>query len=43
MSKTDRYRLVHDYEGTNWTLLAQIVESDLPEFLRRVDCLLSNR
>ena len=36
-----RHRLVHDYEGTNWSTIAEIVETDLPVFLNQVDQLLS--
>lgn len=35
-----RHRLVHDYEGTNWTIISAIVTSDLPVFLEQVEALL---
>ena len=38
-----RHRLVHDYEGTNWSLVADIVENDLPLFLSQIDELLDNQ
>ena len=25
-----RHRLVHDYEGTNWSLISQVVFNDIP-------------
>lgn len=28
-----RHRLVHDYEGTNWTIIAQIIIIELPLFI----------
>lgn len=35
-----RHRLVHDYEGTNWSLIASVVFDELPVFIRQVDELL---
>ena len=35
-----RHRLVHDYEGTNWNIIADIVFQDLPEFINQIDELL---
>lgn len=35
-----RHRLVHDYEGTNWKLIAAIIEKDVPELLQAVRALL---
>lgn len=35
-----RHRLVHDYEGTNWTIISSIVFDELPEFLSQVNNLL---
>ena len=35
-----RHRLVHDYEGTNWSMVASIVLDDLPTFLEQVDNIL---
>lgn len=32
-----RHRLVHDYEGTNWTMVADIVVDDLPSFLKQIE------
>ena len=32
-----RHRLVHDYEGTNWQLIATIVFDELPEFIAGVE------
>lgn len=31
-----RHRLVHDYEGTNWRIIASIVFDELPSFLEEV-------
>lgn len=31
-----RHRLVHDYEGTNWTLVASIVFDEVLAFLEQV-------
>lgn len=31
-----RHRLVHDYEETNWTLVASIVFDEVPAFLEQV-------
>lgn len=35
-----RHRLVHDYEGTNWRLIAAIVSTELPELVEKVGALL---
>lgn len=35
-----RHRLVHDYEGTNWNIVASIVFDELPGFLDQVTILL---
>ena len=32
-----RHRLVHEYEGTNWTMIADIVFDELPPFLKQVE------
>lgn len=32
-----RHRLVHDYEGTNWNIIAAVVFEELPAFLRRME------
>ena len=32
-----RHRLVHDYEGTNWNIIAAVVFDELPGFLRRME------
>ena len=32
-----RHRLVHDYEGTNWRLIATIVFDELPGFIAGVE------
>ena len=35
-----RHRLVHDYEGTNWDIIVEIVFSDLPELKQYLDKIL---
>ena len=32
-----RHRLVHDYEGTNWSIIADVVFDDLPDLLDRIE------
>lgn len=36
-----RHRLVHDYEGTNWALIASIVADDLPALVEGVRAILA--
>lgn len=36
-----RHRLVHDYQGTNWSIISSIVFSDLPVFLNQIQVILS--
>lgn len=38
-----RHRLVHDYEGTNWSLIAEIVKDDLSRFLGQVQELIGKQ
>ena len=35
-----RHRLVHDYEGTSWTMVARVLINDLGPFLDQVDAIL---
>ena len=35
-----RHRLVHDYEGTNWNIIADVVFDDLPDLLNVVEKLI---
>ncbi len=28
-----RHRLVHDYEGTNWSIIVEVIFDDLPPFI----------
>lgn len=35
-----RHRLVHDYEGTNWNIIANVVFDDLPDLLDMVETLI---
>ena len=37
-----RHRLVHDYEGTNWNMIAAVVFDELAPFIERVDDLLAS-
>lgn len=36
-----RHRLVHDYEGTNWSLISRIIVHDIPSFIEQVQSILS--
>lgn len=36
-----RHRLVHDYEGIQWQVVASIMFDELPRFLEQVEGLLS--
>lgn len=31
-----RHRLVHDYEGANWSIIAEVLFRDLPPFIRQL-------
>ena len=31
-----RHRLVHDYDGTNWNIIADVVFEDLPELITKL-------
>ena len=37
MKYTDQDRLVHDYEGTNWNVICDVIFEDLPVFLNQID------
>ena len=37
-----RHHLVHDYEGTNWSLIARVIFEELEPFVRQVERLLSS-
>ncbi len=32
-----RHRLVHDYEGTNWNIIVEVVFDELPVFIRQLE------
>ena len=32
-----RHRLVHDYDGTNWNIIAEVVFDELPMFLNQIE------
>lgn len=36
-----RHRLVHDYDGTNWNVINQIIFHELPVFIRQAEDILS--
>lgn len=36
-----RHRLVHDYEGTNWTIIAKVIFEELPIFKEQIKELLT--
>lgn len=31
-----RHRLVHDYDGTNWSIIVEVIFDDLPEFILEI-------
>lgn len=35
-----RHRLVHDYDGTNWNIIAKVVFEEIPELLDKIEKLL---
>ena len=35
-----RHRLVHDYEGTNWNIICQVLFQDLPSFIEQLTIVL---
>ncbi|MCD8099190.1 MAG: DUF86 domain-containing protein [Oscillospiraceae bacterium] len=37
-----RHRLVHNYEGTNWSIIVEVVFDELPTFAQNVTFLLSH-
>ena len=36
-----RHRLVHHYEGTNWSLIADVISNELDSFVAEVDRILA--
>lgn len=36
-----RHRLVHDYEGTNWQMIVEVVFEDIPALLVQLEKLVS--
>ena len=40
MKYTDHDRLVHDYEGTNWNIICDVVFDELPGFIEQIKALL---
>lgn len=37
-----RNRLVHDYEGINWIFIVEVIFTDLPEFISKIDEIINN-
>lgn len=37
-----RHRLVHDYDGTNWNIISEVVFNELPELTEKIKLLLEN-
>ena len=37
-----RHRLVHDYDGTNWNIIAEVVFEELPVLVEQIGALLSD-
>lgn len=35
-----RHRLIHDYDGTNWNIIADVVFDELPVLIRQVEKLI---
>ena len=42
MSAGLRHRLVHDYDGTNWNIIAEVVFEELPVLVEQIGALLSD-
>ena len=36
-----RHRLVHDYDGTNWNIISDVVLEELPVFIKQLQKILS--
>ena len=37
-----RHRLVHDYEGTNWDIVIEVIYGDVPEYAAQLEELLED-
>ena len=35
-----RHRLVHDYDGTNWNIIIEVIFDELPTFLKQIEQLM---
>ena len=35
-----RHRLVHDYDGTNWNIIVNVVFEELPDFIEQLEKLI---
>ena len=38
-----RHRLVHDYDGTNWNIIAEVVFEELPILIRQLETCLTEK
>lgn len=38
-----RHRLVHDYDGTNWNIIVEVVFDELPSFLSQIEKLMETQ
>ena len=38
-----RHRLVHDYDGTNWEMIVEVVFDDIPTLLAQLENLVDNK
>lgn len=38
-----RHRLVHDYDGTNWNIIADVVLKELPILVKQLEKLVENK
>ena len=37
-----RHRLVHDYDGTNWEMIVEVVFDDIPALLKQLEKLVGD-
>ena len=37
-----RHRLVHNYEGTNWNIIVEVIYEELPELVEKIGNILNN-
>ncbi len=36
-----RHRLVHDYEGINWSIIVEVVFDNMDDFVKQIETVLS--